>query len=267
MLQDFSWLSTLADLSARHVPCVLVTVMEAKGSTPREAGTKMVVTADGQYGTIGGGNLEFEAVAEARALLTSAQASVKVKDYPLGPKLAQCCGGAVSVLLESFVPTGKKLYLFGAGHVGREVVAVLAALPIDIVWIDSRAQEFPAVLPPGCTQKLTAAPLAETAEIDESAYVLVMTHNHDLDYDIVRSVMQRGRYAYLGLIGSATKRARFEKRLAVDGIATVDLARLICPIGIGGVTGKHPREIAIAVAAQLLALGLTRTGLGETAAA
>jgi xanthine dehydrogenase accessory factor len=267
MMQDFSWLSTLADLSARHVPCVLVTVMEAKGSTPREAGTKMVVTAEGQFGTIGGGNLEFEAVAEARLLLTDAQAATKVKDYPLGPKLAQCCGGAVSVLLESFVPTGKKLYLFGAGHVGREVVAVLSALPIDIVWIDSRAQEFPAVLPPGCTQKLTDAPLSQTAEIDENAYVLVMTHNHDLDYDIVRSVMQRGRYAYLGLIGSATKRARFEKRLVVDGIAAADLARLVCPIGIGGVTGKHPREIAIAVAAQMLALGLTRAGAVEAAAA
>ncbi|MFN7114208.1 MAG: xanthine dehydrogenase accessory protein XdhC [Alphaproteobacteria bacterium] len=275
MLQDFSWLSTLADLSARRVACVLITVMEAKGSTPREAGTKMVVTADGQYGTIGGGNLEFEAIAEARALLTdaqasrqkNAQASTKVKDYPLGPKLAQCCGGAVSVLLESFVPTGKKLYLFGAGHVGREVVAVLAALPVDIVWIDSRADEFPAVLPPGCTQKLTAAPLAEAAEMDENAYVLVMTHNHDLDYDIVRSVMQRGCYAYLGLIGSATKRARFEKRLAVDGVAPAEMSRLVCPIGIGGVTGKHPREIAIAVAAQLLALGLTRAGTDEAAAA
>lgn len=266
MLQDFSWLATLADLSARRVACVLVTVMEAKGSTPREAGTKMVVTADRQFGTIGGGNLEFEAIAEARALLASAQAATKVKDYPLGPKLAQCCGGAVSVLLESFVPTGKKLYLFGAGHVGREVVAVLSALPVDIIWIDSREAEFPAALPPACVKKLTAAPLGEVAEIDENAYVLVMTHNHDLDYDIVRSVMQRGRYAYLGLIGSATKRARFEKRLAVDGIAPSDMARLVCPIGVHSVTGKHPREIAIAVAAQLLALGLTRAGSAEAAA-
>jgi len=267
MLQDFSWLATLADLSARRVPCVLVTVMEAKGSTPREAGTKMVVAAEAQYGTVGGGNLEFEAVAEARKLLAAAVPTAAVKDYPLGPKLAQCCGGAVSVLLESFIPTGKKLYLFGAGHVGREVVAVLSALPIDIIWIDSRAEEFPTVLPPGCTRKLTTAPLEQAAEIDEDAFVLVMTHNHDLDYDIVRSVMQRGHYAYLGLIGSATKRARFEKRLAVDGIASADLSRLVCPIGIGGVTGKHPREIAIAVAAQLLAAGLTRAGAGEAVAA
>ncbi|HCS23076.1 MAG TPA: xanthine dehydrogenase accessory protein XdhC [Alphaproteobacteria bacterium] len=260
MLQDFSWLSTLADLSARRVPCVLITVMEAKGSTPREAGTKMVVTADAQFGTIGGGNLEFEAVAEARKLLEAAISTAAVKDYPLGPKLAQCCGGAVSVLLESFIPTGKKLYLFGAGHVGREVVSVLSALPLDIVWVDSREGEFPAALPAHCKQKLTSAPLAEAENIDDNAYVLVMTHSHDLDYDIVRAVLQRGRFAYLGLIGSATKRARFEKRLTVDGITPEGLARLVCPIGVGGVTGKHPREIAIAVAAQLLSCGLTRTG-------
>lgn len=267
MQQDFIWLATLADLSARRVPCVLITVMEAKGSTPREAGTKMVVTADAQFGTIGGGNLEFEAIGEARKLLGAALSTAAIKDYPLGPKLAQCCGGAVSVLLESFIPTGKKLYLFGAGHVGREIVAVLSALPVDIVWVDSRAGEFPAQLPPSCTRVLTSAPLSEAAHIDENAYVLVMTHNHDLDYDIVRSVMQRGQYAYLGLIGSATKRARFEKRLVVDGVLPKDLARLVCPIGIGGVTGKHPREIAIAVAAQLLALGLTRTGAAAAAAA
>lgn len=263
MLQDFSWLATLADLSARRVPCVLITVMEAKGSTPREAGTKMVVTHDAQFGTIGGGNLEFEAVAEARKLLEAAISTAAVKDYPLGPKLAQCCGGAVSVLLESFIPTGKKLYLFGAGHVGREVVSVLSALPLDIVWVDSREGEFPDVLPAHCQRKLTTAPRAEIEHIDDNAYVLVMTHNHDLDYDIVREVLQRGRFAYLGLIGSATKRARFEKRLTVDGITPEGLARLVCPIGVGGVTGKHPREIAIAVAAQLLSCGLTRTGTSQ----
>ena len=260
MQQDFSWLATLADLSSRRVPCVLITVMEAKGSTPREAGTKMVVTTDAQFGTIGGGNLEFEAIAEARKLLDAAVPTAAVKDYPLGPKLAQCCGGAVSVLLESFIPTGKKLFLFGAGHVGREVVSVLSALPLDIIWVDSRAGEFPAQMPPNCTRIVSSAPLSEIDHIDENAYVLVMTHNHDLDYDIVRAVMQRGRYAYLGLIGSATKRARFEKRLGVDGVAAPDLSRLVCPIGVGGVTGKHPREIAIAVAAQLLTLGLTRAG-------
>ncbi len=264
MQQDFIWLATLADLSSRRVPCVLMTVMEAKGSTPREAGAKMVVTADGQFGTIGGGNLEFEAINEARKLLENAAPASAVKDYPLGPKLAQCCGGAVSVLLESFIPTGKKLFLFGAGHVGREVVAVLSALPIDIIWVDSRADEFPAQIPPCCTPVITSSPLSETGKIDKNAYVLVMTHNHDLDYDIVRSIIQQGRYAYLGLIGSATKRARFEKRLMVDGAAPDDLARLICPIGIGGVTGKHPREIAIAVAAELLSIGLTRTGAAIT---
>src|SRR5690242_2471121 len=101
------WLSVLAELSGTGTPCVLITVVEAKGSTPRDAGTKMVVTADRQFGTIGGGNLEFQAIGEARKLLTSATGDTKLKDYSLGPALAQCCGGAVTVLLEPVLPPDK----------------------------------------------------------------------------------------------------------------------------------------------------------------
>lgn len=251
------WLSVLAELADKAVPCVLITVTEAKGSTPRDAGTKMVVTAAEQFGTIGGGNLEFEAIGEARKLLAGAIAAPLVKDYPLGPKLAQCCGGAVSVLLEPFLPSGKKVFLFGAGHVGKEVVGVLSALPIEIRWIDERANEFPADMPKNCKKIATATPLMELKDIAEGSFIIIMTHSHDLDYDLVRDVLKNGKFTYLGLIGSDTKRARFEKRLLADGLAEADLKRLICPIGISGVTGKHPREIAIAVAAEVLSLGLT----------
>lgn len=263
--QTFDWLAVLADLSARQVPHVLITVTEAKGSTPREAGTKMVVTATEQFCTIGGGNLEFQAIDEARKLLAATTTVPEIRDYPLGPKLAQCCGGAVTVLLEPFIPNTKKLWLFGAGHVGREVVKVLSGLPVRIMWVDERDNEFPAQLPAQCKKLVTAAPVSVLDELSKDDYILVMTHNHDLDYEIVRHAMKQGGFAYLGLIGSATKRARFDKRLQVDGIAAENLQSLTCPIGIGSIKGKHPREIAIAVAAELLSCGMTQPGIPKVA--
>lgn len=251
------WLSVLAELADKAVPCVLITVTKSRGSTPRDAGTKMVVTTTEQFGTIGGGNLEFQAIEEARKLLSEAITAPLVRDYPLGPKLAQCCGGAVSVLLEPFLPSGKKVILFGAGHVGKEVVGVLSVLPIEIRWIDERASEFPVEIPKNCKRIVTSSPLSELKDIAEGAFIIVMTHSHDLDYDVVREALKNGKFTYLGLIGSDTKRARFEKRLLAEGLTEADLKRLVCPIGISGVTGKHPREIAIAVAAEVLSLGLT----------
>ncbi len=270
------WLATLAELRDRRVPCVLITIAETRGSVPREAGTKMVVTADEQFGTIGGGNLEADAVAQARQRLTEAlgtgprpndvppdpvhQASLdnRLVRYALGPSLAQCCGGVVTVLLEPFLPPRQRLLLFGAGHVGRAVVEVMAGLGIALRWIDPRAEQFPDRLPDGVEAVHTRAPEAELRTSDADTYILVISHSHDLDYRLVETALQHSRFAYLGLIGSASKRTRFEKRLRSVGIAPDTLTRLTCPIGIPGIPGKHPREIAIAVAAQLLAEGLTR---------
>jgi xanthine dehydrogenase accessory factor len=262
MTSPHDWLPVLTDLTERGEPCVLITVMEAKGSTPREAGVKMIATSSEQFGTIGGGNLEFEAIAAARELLASA-GKPTVKDYPLGPKLAQCCGGAVSVFLEPFLPVGKTLYLFGAGHVGKEVVKVLDGLPLKVKWVDERAGEFPTILPKNCEKIVTSAPVAELRAADENSYIAIMTHNHDLDFDLVRAAY-KGKFAYLGLIGSNTKRARFDKRLVADGVEKEKLARLHCPIGLGD-TGKHPREIAISIAAEFLTLGICRGAEQEQA--
>jgi xanthine dehydrogenase accessory factor len=256
MTANHEWLTVLTELTEKGEPCVLITVMEAKGSTPREAGVKMIATASSQFGTIGGGNLEFEAIAEARKLLETA-AKPKVKDYPLGPKLAQCCGGFVTVFLEPFMPAAKTLWLFGAGHVGKEVVRVLEGLPLRIKWVDERDSEFPAGLPKNVEKIVTSAPVAELRDADEDSYVAIMTHNHDLDYELVKAAFKNGKCAYVGLIGSKTKRARFDKRLLADGVTAAQLATLKCPIGLGN-TGKHPREIAISVVAELLTLGLTR---------
>lgn len=255
------WLATLAKLMDDGTPCVLVTVLEAKGSTPREAGTKMVVTKDTLYHTIGGGNLEHEATEEARKLLAETATGPSRRDYSLGPKLAQCCGGAVSIMMEPFWPVNTTLYLFGAGHVGREIVDVLAGLPIKIKWVDERENEFPATLPANCEKIVPdASPRDVLNDAAAGAYILVMTHLHPLDFKIVRKAFEKGDFAYLGLIGSKTKRKRFESMLVEDGVAKAELERLACPIGIDGITGKHPREIAVAVAAELLQLGITRAG-------
>jgi len=255
-LSPHDWLPVLTQLTESGTPCVLLTIMEAKGSTPREAGVKMVVTETAQYGTIGGGNLEFEAIAAARELLKEKSAP-QVRDYPLGPRLAQCCGGAVSVFLEPFLPTGKLLYLFGAGHVGREVVQVLSGLGLRVKWIDPRAAEFPNAAPKGVEKIITDAPVTELRNIPAGSFIAVMTHSHDLDFNLVSAAFKAGNFGYLGLIGSATKRVKFEKRLQAEGVTIEQLAQLRCPIGLGG-TGKHPREIAIAIAAELLSLGVNR---------
>lgn len=254
------WLSVLADLAEQRIPCVLMTIIEAKGATPREAGTKMVVTVDRQFGTIGGGNLEFQAIGEARRLLAGLEPQTTIRHYPLGPVLAQCCGGAVTVLLEPFLPGDAELLLFGAGHVGKEVIRVLETLPVTIKWIDERDGEFPseAAIPQNCRKIVTSAPVAELENLSARSFVVVMTHSHDLDYDLVRATLKKDHFAYLGLIGSKTKRARFEKRLRAEGLAAEKLQRLVCPIGLSGITGKHPREIALALAAELLQRGLTR---------
>jgi len=252
----FDWLKDLARLRDANTPCVLITVTEARGSTPREAGVKMVVTAEEQFGTIGGGNLEFEAVAEARKLLVSSAMSVKTKNYPLGPTLAQCCGGNVTILLEPFIVPVATFFLFGAGHVGREVVRVLDGLPVKIIWIDERTQEFPADIPANCEKVVTARPLSRLAGLNDNSYVAVMTHDHALDFEIVKAALENGHFAYLGLIGSETKAARFRKRLAALGL---DVSRLTCPIGLSAIKGKHPREIALSLAAELLSLGLSGT--------
>jgi xanthine dehydrogenase accessory factor len=255
---ELDWLETLGELQRSATPAVLVTVIEAKGSTPREAGAKMVVTRDGSFQTIGGGALEYEAIEEARKILAEGERNPAKRDYPLGPRLAQCCGGHVSVLLEPIWPITDTLVLFGAGHVGREVVKVMEGLAARILWVDERAAEFPAEISKGVSPVITAAPASEMRKAPVGAYLLVMTHSHDLDLDLVQAALERNDFKYLGLIGSASKRARFEKRLIAAGIPEERLPRLACPIGVDGITGKRPREIAVAAVAEMLRLGLGR---------
>lgn len=249
------WIETLARLKARREAAVLVTVVSASGSTPREAGCKMVVTADALHGTIGGGHLEFRALEIARTLLAGpalGTAGPMIREFPLGPALGQCCGGAASLLFEPVLPPGLEVVIFGAGHVGRALAHVLGTLPARVLWIDPRSGEFPGAVPGNVEVRVSALPVHEVETLPAGSQLVIMTHSHQLDLDLVDAALHRVDFASVGLIGSMTKRARFVKRLALRGHGPDAIRRLLCPIGIAGAGGKHPAEIAIAVAAQIL---------------
>ncbi|HEV2676178.1 MAG TPA: xanthine dehydrogenase accessory protein XdhC, partial [Aliidongia sp.] len=249
------WIETLARLKARREAAILVTVVGASGSTPREAGCKMVVTADRLHGTIGGGHLEFRALEIARDLLADpglVGAGPMIREFPLGPALGQCCGGAASLLFEPVLPPGLEIALFGAGHVGRALVHILGTLPCRVLWIDPRAAEFPETVPDNVEVRVSALPMHEVETLSAGSQVFVMTHSHQLDLDLVDAALHRVDLACIGLIGSETKRARFVKRLGLRGHGPEAIRRLVCPIGIAGAGSKHPAEIAVAVAAQIL---------------
>ncbi len=253
-------------------PAVLVCVEATQGSVPREAGTSMLVFAQAVAGTIGGGQLEFQAIAHARSRLsggTPPQAP-DLQRYPLGPSLGQCCGGVVHLRYEPLAAgCGPELAarlaqrllpvaLFGGGHVGRALVQVLATLPYAVTWIDSRDEVFPAQVPPTVRCEHSEPVQAAVAGLAPGSRVLIMSFSHAEDLDIVAACLrrqrERGDLAFIGLIGSQTKWATFRHRLEARGFTPAELAGVTCPIGIPGITGKEPEVIAVSVAAQLLQL-------------
>ena len=187
-----AWLEALAAAERDQIPAVLVTVLAAKGSTPREAGAKMVVSAEGLAGTIGGGNLEFQCEAAARDLLASGADGPSTRDFPLGPALGQCCGGHVTVLFEVLRPARLQVAVFGAGHVGRALVKLLGDLPSRVIWVDGRPEALPAVLPGNVVPVRAADPALAVAGLPAGSLVMVMTHDHQLDFDDCRGGVAAG---------------------------------------------------------------------------
>lgn len=297
------WIGWLAEAG----PAALVSVLATEGSAPREAGTRMLVTQDGLRGTIGGGALEYQAAAQARAILAAPPGSWRVQDYPLGPLLGQCCGGRVRLLVEHVDPDAlawthdavegatlvtslgervarridpglapapasargarpgagaqiaerlgqrrRPVYLFGAGHVGQAIARHAAGLPLHLAWFDSRPELADmagvTIVAPDCLPDCIG-------EAADHAAMLILTHDHALDYALTRAALLRAP-AFVGLIGSATKRARFLSRLTQEGLEASARDRLTCPIGVAGIVGKEPDVIAVAALAQLLALGM-----------
>ena len=281
-----------------------VVIASLAGSSPRGSGTAMLIWAEGQSGTIGGGALEWAAVRRARAMLTG-DASSRVDREALGPTLGQCCGGSVTLLTEVFdaatLPAAvdglvvrrvgaegpmplsvrrmldrargsgdlpdatllegwmvepvaepcRDLWIWGAGHVGRAVVGVMAPLPgVALTWVDVTAARFPDVVPDGVTVLPAASPERLVPRAPTEAEHLVLTYSHALDLELCHRLLGHG-FARAGLIGSATKAARFRSRLAALGHAPADIARIDCPIGSPDL-GKHPQAIAVGVAAAFL---------------
>jgi xanthine dehydrogenase accessory factor len=248
-------------------PAVLVTVSNAQGSVPREPGAWMVVFARDVTGTIGGGHVEHEAIGVARAMLAAGEARA-LRKYTLGPSLGQCCGGAMELSFEQvgaadidalatrLAPRRAPLALFGGGHVGRAIVQALAPLPFAVTWIDSRDEIFPERVPDTVSCEHSDPVHAAVPMLASGSRVLVMSFSHAEDLDVIAACLRRLRekddLPYVGLIGSRTKWATFRHRLEQRGFGEAELARITCPIGIPGITGKQPEVIAASAVAQLL---------------
>ena len=263
---QMDWLEALAAERDAGRRCVLITVADSAGSAPRERGAKMLVRADATIvGSVGGGHLEHRARELAAAMIAGGERTPRLERLALGPQLGQCCGGHVALLLEPFAGAELAIALFGAGHVGRAFVAATAGLPMRLIWIDSRAEEFPDALPAGVERLVAERPEDEVADLPAGTHALVMTHRHDLDLAIVERLLRRPGIASVGVIGSRSKRARFLARLRERGFADDVLARLRCPIGVPGLKAKHPRAIAIAAAAEILVLHANQAASAEAA--
>jgi len=252
-------------------PGVLISVLATQGSVPRETGTWMAVFADRVLGTVGGGHLEHEAIAHARAALGGA-ALERRRRFALGPSLGQCCGGVMHLGFERVEPAGAAalcarlaaeqearrmpVALFGGGHVGRAIVRALAPLPVRVHWIDSRDEIFPDDLPPQVVAEHSAPVEAAVRELAPGSRVLIMSFSHAEDLEVVAACLnrlkERDDLPFVGLIGSKSKWATFRHRLEARGYSAGAIARITCPIGVPGVVGKEPAVIAAAVAAQLM---------------
>lgn len=287
--------------------CALISVVKVAGSTPREVGARIVLNHDGGfYGTIGGGNLENNSIGRAQKMLADAKQNLHIEKHLLGPDMGQCCGGAVTIMIEIFTPKqvaeiaelakaeatakfytigeikanhvqrkivenavemglqsaskineqfGQKnlpLYLFGAGHVGKALMLHLATLPFDVTWIDSRKTEFPKAVPANFKILHLNQPHKALQQAPDQTQVFILTHDHDLDFEIVHTALQMDRFVYVGMIGSQTKRARFISKLKKLGLPQQQIDKMICPIGLSNIKSKKPQAIAISVVAEIL---------------
>ena len=229
---------------------IRVEVTRSRGSTPREAGATMFVSAEITQGTIGGGQLEYMAIDRARQMLARDETTARM-DIPLGPEIGQCCGGRVELTLtrvESLpaAPALPQVLIFGAGHVGRALARALALLPLRPILIDQRASELAQA---SGETRLTPLPESEIRAAPFGSSYVIVTHDHALDFLLAAEALRRADAPYIGMIGSATKRAQFHRFARNHG---TDPARLICPIGANTTRDKRPAVIAAFTAAELM---------------
>jgi xanthine dehydrogenase accessory factor len=270
------WLRAVQQLRHDGQPGVLVTVIEVRGHAPRDAGAKMVVSRDYCWGSVGGGTLEATAVARARALISSGAIEPEVLELQLNPHThtehgRQCCGGVVRLLLEPLA-VRPVVALFGVGHVGYELARILSRLPIQLLLVDSRAEQLDRVRLADVIDGAAEVAIFHTLlgeqileQLPRGAHVVIMTHDHAEDYALCDAVLRlRQPLGGIGLIGSSVKWTRFQAQLAAAGHRPQAIARITCPIGQPGITGKDPAVIAVAVAAALIQMLGSKAGAAVT---
>lgn len=249
----FNWIELLNDFEKKNEPIALVTVTKCLGSTPCVISSRMIVTKQKQiFGTIGGGKLEFLAIDEA--LIAINENRIIELSYTLGPEFEQCCGGKVEIIIEP-MNQQPELFLFGAGHIGIEICKLLEDTPFSVNLIDSRKEWFNNIKIPESTQTVYVnennfKTFKDAVKWGNNCYVLVLTHDHKIDIDIIAMAVEQ-ETKYLGLIGSKTKKIRFNNILINELSIKEGMANVICPIGLD-LGGNSPKEIAISVVAQLL---------------
>lgn len=253
-----TWFDALHQCQQQGKSYVLVTLLATAGSTPRNGGTKMLVCDDCTFDTIGGGHLEFAVIKQARAMLIENNSSQKVEHYPLSSKLGQCCGGATNVLFEVFTQHTQHIAIYGMGHVAKALVPILAQLPLQISWIDNRQNMLDEIeqntLPNNVKTVFSEHPVETINTLPVNAWAMIMTHNHQLDFDIVETALARQDMAFVGMIGSDTKARRFKTRLQHKDWSAQDIQRLVSPVGLLEIPGKRPIEVAVSMAAQIIQL-------------
>lgn len=253
-LHQHSWLQAATELETSGQTYVLVTLLGTSGSTPRGSGTKMVISHTNIYATIGGGHLEFKVIKQARQLINQDKNCQIIENFQLDASLGQCCGGAAVVMFEVFRCEHLQLDIYGAGHVSQALISILAQLPLRIRWIDSRSDIFPAQLPSNVCKIVDEEPARQVNHATKSSAFLILTHSHQLDFELCQAIIKRGDALWLGVIGSQTKSKKFQHKLSHRGFSAEQIQQMICPIGLSQVQGKLPMEVAVSIAAQLIEL-------------
>lgn len=256
---------SLEGFLAREHRVVIVEVTAVKGSAPRDEGTFMLVAPSEIHGTVGGGQLEYVAIENARKMLGDAGGEATL-DIPLGPDIGQCCGGRVELTFTFANEAARaaldrrlaeeerekpQVWVFGAGHVGRALADALTPLPLNVFVVEARESELDQ-LSSEVRRRLAAMPESLIADIPAGSAVVIVTHDHALDFLIGREALARTDLAYIGMVGSRSKRAAFVHYLAEQGVDRAQADRLVLPIGGTAVGDKRPEVIAAMTASEVL---------------
>jgi len=258
-------LKKIIDAKKYNKEIIKAKIISAEGSVPRNSGTFMLITSKCLFGSIGGGQLEYLIVEKAKKILLNKLLKKQIVNVPLGPLIGQCCGGYVQVEIEKFnngcqslknekmnIPNSYNLYIFGAGHIGKELSTRSFDLDFNVHLIDSRNEYLKLQNEDKINQIYVKYPWLLVKNLPRQSYYVILTHRHDFDFKIVNEILHLQTFSFIGLIGSKTKMNRFSNRLVKLGHNESIINKIECPIGLKNITSKKPAEIAISIIGRLL---------------